>query len=76
LLLLVLHLLQGVIFLDHTSFVDDFLMPLEPALLERESRGDKMRLTDEEAVPLKEKCRELGLWGLDVPENVRALQKY
>jgi len=52
-----------------TSFVDDFLMPLEPTLLEREASGGMLRLTAEESVPLKEKCRELGLWGLDLPEE-------
>jgi len=52
------------------SFVDDFLMPLEPALLQRESQGEKLRLTTEESEPLKDKCRELGLWGLDVPETL------
>ena len=51
------------------SFVDDFLIPLEPALLEREANGEKLRLTKEEAAPLMEKCKELGLWGLDLPEE-------
>merc|ERR1719382_806834 len=50
-------------------FVDDFLMPLEPAVLEREARGELLRLTKEEQATLKEKCRELGLWGLDLPED-------
>ena len=56
------------------SFVDDFLMPLEPALLEREADGGKLRLTDEEKAPLMQKCKELGLWGLDVPEEVSSVQ--
>jgi acyl-CoA dehydrogenase len=51
------------------TFVDDFLIPLEPTLLEREANGGKMRLTKEESGPLMEKCRELGLWGLDLPEE-------
>lgn len=50
-------------------FVDDFLMPLEPAMLEREANGEKLRLTDEESTTLKDKCKELGLWGLDLPEQ-------
>eukprot|EP00405_Crypthecodinium_cohnii_P009695 CAMPEP_0206434022 /NCGR_PEP_ID=MMETSP0324_2-20121206/8878_1 /ASSEMBLY_ACC=CAM_ASM_000836 /TAXON_ID=2866 /ORGANISM="Crypthecodinium cohnii, Strain Seligo" /LENGTH=437 /DNA_ID=CAMNT_0053900393 /DNA_START=73 /DNA_END=1383 /DNA_ORIENTATION=+ len=50
-------------------FVDDFLMPLEPTLLEREANGEKLRLTPEENVKLKETCKELGLWGLDLPEE-------
>lgn len=50
-------------------FVDDFLMPLEPALLEREASGQSLRLTPEEASSLKAKAKELGLWGLDLPEQ-------
>src|SRR5438045_2384215 len=48
-------------------FVADALIPLEPAVLERESRGDGMGLTDAERNPLDAKARELGLWGLDAP---------
>lgn len=54
------------------KFVDDFLMPLESGLLEREARGDidgSHRILPEDAKRLKEKCRELGLWGLDLPEQ-------
>lgn len=51
------------------KFVDDFLMPLEPALLEREAGGKLLRLTPEEQRSLKAKCKELGLWGLDLPEE-------
>ncbi|HJS84927.1 MAG TPA: acyl-CoA dehydrogenase family protein [Acetobacteraceae bacterium] len=51
------------------KFVDRDLMPLEKAVLAREARGEKYGLTDEEEAPLLEKCRELGLWGLDVPEE-------
>jgi len=50
-------------------FVNDFLMPLEPALLEREASGKLLRLAPEEQTTLKEKCKELGLWGLDLPEE-------
>jgi len=50
-------------------FVDDFLMPLEPALLEREASGKLLRLSLEEQSSLKDKCKELGLWGLDLPEE-------
>ncbi|WP_431285515.1 acyl-CoA dehydrogenase family protein [Humitalea sp. 24SJ18S-53] len=52
------------------KFVDRELMPLEAAVLARESAGGKYALTDEEEAPLLEKCRELGLWGLDVPEEM------
>jgi len=50
-------------------FVDTELMPLEPAVLAREARGEPCALTDEELEPLNAKCRELGLWGLDAPEE-------
>ncbi|MDJ0391251.1 acyl-CoA dehydrogenase [Roseomonas sp. E05] len=49
-------------------FVERELMPLEPAVLAREAAGGKYGLTEEEEVPLLAKCKELGLWGLDVPE--------
>ncbi len=51
-------------------FVDDYLIPLEPAVLARETRGEGAHLTAEELAPLHDACRELGLWGLDVPEAV------
>ncbi len=51
------------------KFVDRELMPLEKAVLAREARGEKYGLTAEEEAPLLEKCRELGLWALDVPEE-------
>ncbi|MBL4583801.1 MAG: acyl-CoA dehydrogenase family protein [Pseudomonadales bacterium] len=50
-----------------TRFVEEELMPLEPAVLAREANGDGFRLTEEELKPLYDKCRELGLWGLDCP---------
>ena len=52
------------------KFVDRELMPLEPAVLAREAGGGKYGLTVEEEAPLLAKCRELGLWGLDVPEEM------
>lgn len=51
------------------KFVDDFLMPLENGVLEREAQGGFNRLLPEDQARLKEKCRELGLWGLDLPEE-------
>jgi len=48
-------------------FVADALVPLEPALLERESRGEGAALTEAERKPIDAKARELGLWGLDAP---------
>lgn len=51
------------------KFVDNELMPLEAAVLEREAHGGPHELTEEELAPLHKKCRELGLWGLDCPEE-------
>ena len=52
-----------------TKFVTRDLMPLEPAILAREAAGGKYGLTAEEETPLRATCRELGLWGLDAPEE-------
>lgn len=49
------------------KFVDNELMPLEAAVLQREMRGEKLALTEAEEAPLLKKCKELGLWGLDAP---------
>ncbi len=51
------------------KFVDNELLPLEPRLLVRESQGMGPGLTSEELESLHNKCRELGLWGLDCPEE-------
>jgi acyl-CoA dehydrogenase len=52
------------------KFVDRDLMPLERAVLAREAGGEKFGLTEAEEAPLLAKCRELGLWALDVPEEL------
>ncbi len=52
------------------KFVDDELMPLEAKVIEREIRGEKLRLLPDEEAPLLKKCKELGLWALDAPEAV------
>ena len=52
------------------NFVNDHLLPLEPAVLERETRGEGGHLTTAERQRLNEHSRELGLWGLDAPEDV------
>ena len=52
------------------KFVDRELMPLEKSVLAREAAGGKYGLTAEEEAPLLAKCRELGLWALDVPEEL------
>ncbi len=51
-------------------FVREELAPLENAVLEREAAGQGVMLTEEERRPIDEKSRELGLWGLDAPEDV------
>jgi acyl-CoA dehydrogenase len=51
------------------KFIDRDVMPLEKAVLARETSGQKSSLTAEEEETLLGKCRELGLWGLDVPEE-------
>ena len=53
-----------------TRFVDDELMPLERAVMARETSGGAGGLIAEELEPLHERCKELGLWGLDVPEEL------
>jgi acyl-CoA dehydrogenase len=52
------------------KFVDNELMPLEAAMLKRESQGSPTYLTEAEEAPLLAQCKELGLWGLDVPEEL------
>ena len=51
-------------------FVADRLLPLEPRVLEREASGQSPALTAEEQAPIDAASRELGLWGLDAPEDV------
>jgi alkylation response protein AidB-like acyl-CoA dehydrogenase len=50
-------------------FVDEQLIPLEPSIIAREVQGQHPKLTDAEEARLLAKCRELGLWGLDAPEE-------
>lgn len=51
-------------------FVKDELLPLEPAVLDREATTGRPYLTDEEEGRLRAQSREMGLWGLDAPEDV------
>jgi len=51
-------------------FVKDELMPLEEGVLMRESEGKGSGLTAEEKERVDLRSKELGLWGLDAPEDV------
>ena len=51
------------------KFVDRELIPLEKNVLAREMSGQKAALSAEEEEKLLATCKELGLWGLDVPEE-------
>ena len=52
------------------KFVDQELIPLERAVLAREAAGGKAGLSDGEEEKLMTRCKELGLWALDVPEEI------
>ncbi len=52
------------------GFVGDHLLPLEPAVLEREAAGEGFHVTAEERAALDAASRELGLWGLDAPQSM------
>jgi acyl-CoA dehydrogenase len=51
-------------------FVDDHLNPLEAGVLEREAAGGAAALTGEETLKVDAVSKEMGLWGLDAPEDV------
>ena len=51
------------------KFIDRDVMPLEKATLAREASGQRSGLPPEEEAVLLAKCKDLGLWGLDVPET-------
>ena len=52
------------------KFVRDQLMPFEQAVIARENIGQGTYLTPEETAKVDAASRELGLWGLDAPEEV------
>ena len=52
------------------KFVRNELMPLEKNILDRFASGQPAALSDEENKKLFKQCKELGLWALDVPEEV------
>ena len=51
-------------------FVKDELMPLEAGVLTREADGKGLGLLPEDHVRLDQVSKNLGLWGLDAPEDV------
>ncbi len=53
-----------------TRFVDDELMPLEAKVLAREAAGKGLGLDAEDHKRLDARSKELGLWGLDAPEDI------
>jgi alkylation response protein AidB-like acyl-CoA dehydrogenase len=52
------------------KFVDQELIPLERSVLAREAAGGKAGLSDEDEDRILARCKELGLWSLDVPEEL------
>lgn len=52
------------------KFVRDQLLPREAAVIARENQGLSTYLTPEETAEVDAVSRELGLWGLDAPEEV------
>ena len=52
------------------KFVRDELLPLEGKVLERDAAGQGAMLLPEEKTRIDQVSRDLGLWGLDAPENV------
>ncbi|MDP3737841.1 MAG: acyl-CoA dehydrogenase family protein [Hyphomonadaceae bacterium] len=53
-----------------TRFVREMLMPLERQVLERDANGQGAYLSHEERDRLDARSRDMGLWGLDAPEDV------
>ena len=51
-------------------FVRDELIPLETQVMAREAAGEGVYLTDAERERADKVARDLGLWGLDAPEDV------
>ena len=51
-------------------FVRENLMPLEQKVLERDANGQGAYLSHEEHDRIDAVSREMGLWGLDAPEDV------
>lgn len=51
-------------------FVRDELIPLETKVLARDTAGEGARITPEEKAKIDKVTKELGLWGLDAPEEM------
>ncbi len=51
-------------------FVDDELMPLEAGVLDREAKGQGLSIGAPETARIDKVSKDLGLWGLDAPEDV------
>ncbi|HEY2660187.1 MAG TPA: acyl-CoA dehydrogenase family protein [Caulobacteraceae bacterium] len=51
-------------------FVRDELMPLEAGVLAREAKGGGLGIGEADRIRIDGVSRELGLWGLDAPEDV------
>lgn len=51
-------------------FVKEQLIPLEPAVLQREAQGKGSELTDDELKKIDAVAKELGFWGLDAPAEL------
>ncbi len=51
-------------------FVREELMPLETKVLARDAAGEGARLDADEKAHIDKVSKELGLWGLDAPEDV------
>ncbi|PXA88125.1 acyl-CoA dehydrogenase [Nostoc sp. 3335mG] len=51
-------------------FVEEELIPLEPKLLEREAAGGEAIVEPDDLARIDAKAQELGLWGMDAPEEL------
>src|SRR5215469_16611900 len=51
-------------------FVADELMPLEKGVLAREAAGQGLGIDEADRIRIDARSKELGLWGLDAPEDI------
>src|ERR1700712_79106 len=51
-------------------FVNDHLMPLEAGVLQREAEGKGLGMDPADLERIDKVSKELGLWGLDAPEEI------